>query len=195
MSLLIQQLSSSDESQKLKQTACSPGFAPAPVPGSRAWLEIRGPGYKISPRGPFAPKVSSPPGRGSIVIIPSKETKELQAAPCCGPFSVSAAAQRIVLQSLSHIPLSATPWTPARQASLSFTISWSLLRLMSIETVMPSNHLILCHPLLLLPSTFPSIRVFSNESALHIRWSKYRSFSFSIIPSNEYSGLISFSID
>ena len=79
------------------------------------------------------------------------------------------------------------------QASLSFTISWSLLKLTSIESVMPSNHLLLCHPLLLLPSTFPSIRVFSNELALHIRWSKYWSFSFHISPSNEYSGLISFS--
>ena len=81
------------------------------------------------------------------------------------------------------------------QASLSITNSWSLLKLMSIESVMPSNHLILCHPLLLLPSIFPSIRVFSNESTLHIRWPKYWSFSFSISPSNEYSGLISFRMD
>ena len=88
-----------------------------------------------------------------------------------------------------------TPWTAACQASLSFTISWSLLKLMSIESVMPSNHLILCCPLLLLPSIFPSIRVFSSESALHIRWPKYWSFSFSISPSNEYSELISFRID
>ena len=86
-----------------------------------------------------------------------------------------------------------TPWTAACQASLSFTISQTLLKFMSIELVMPSNHLILCCPLLLLPSIFPSIRVFSNESALCIRWSKYRSFS--IGPSNEYSGLISFRID
>ena len=85
----------------------------------------------------------------------------------------------IFVQSLSHI----TPWTAAHQASLSFTISWSLLKLMSIESVMPSNHLVLCCPLLLLPSVFPSIRVFSNESALHIRWPKYCSFSFSIGPS------------
>ena len=84
------------------------------------------------------------------------------------------------------------PWTAARQASLSITNSQSLFKLMSIESVMPSNHLILCHPLLLLPSIFPSIRVFSNESALCIRWPKYRSFSFCISPSNEYSGLISF---
>ena len=86
-------------------------------------------------------------------------------------------------------------WTAARQASLSFTISQSLLKLMSIEWMMPSNHLILCHPLLLLPSIFPSIRVFSNKSALCIRWLKYWSFSFSISPSSEYSGLISFRMD
>ena len=89
---------------------------------------------------------------------------------------------------------SATPWTAAHQASLSITNSQSLLKLMSIESVMPSNHLILCHPLLP-PSIFPSIRVFSNESVLHIMWPKYWSFSFSISPSNEYSGLISFRID
>ena len=88
-----------------------------------------------------------------------------------------------------------TAWTAARQASLSITSSWSLLKLMSIELVMPSNHLILCHPLLFPPSIFPSIRVFSNESLLHIRWPKYWSFSFSISPSNEYSGLISFRMD
>jgi len=88
-----------------------------------------------------------------------------------------------------------TPWTVAHWASLSFTVSHSLLKLMSIESVMPSNHLILCCPLLLLLSIFPSIRVFSNESALHIRWPKYWSFSFSISPSNEYSGFIFFRID
>ena len=88
-----------------------------------------------------------------------------------------------------------TPYTAARQASLSIANSQSLLKLISIELVMPSNHLILCHPLLLLPSVFPSIRVFSNESALCIRWPKYWSFSFSISPSNEYSGLISFRMD
>ena len=96
------------------------------------------------------------------------------------------------VQSLSRIRLFSTPWTAARQASLSFTISWSLLKLMSIKLVMPSNHLIFCCPLLLLPSIFPSIRVFSNESVLHIRWPKYWSFSFSI---NTNSGLISFRID
>ena len=99
------------------------------------------------------------------------------------------------VQSLSHVQLLATPWTKACQASLSITNSWSLLKLISVESVMPSNHLILCHPLLLLPSIFPSIRVFSYESALHIRWSKYWSFSFNISPSNEYSRLISFRMD
>ena len=99
------------------------------------------------------------------------------------------------VQSLSRVRLFATPWTAACQASLSITNSRSLLKLMSIELVMPSNHLILCRPLLLLPSIFPSIRVFSSESVLCIRWPKYRSFSFSITPSNEYSGLISFRID
>ena len=100
-----------------------------------------------------------------------------------------------VVQSLSHVQLFATPWTAACQASLSITISQSLLKLMSIESVMPSNHLILCCPLLLLPSIFPSIRVFSNESDLLIRWPKYWSFSFNISPFNEYSGLISFRMD
>ena len=88
-----------------------------------------------------------------------------------------------------------TPWTTARQASLSITSSWSLPKLMSTDLVIPSNLLILCHPLLLPPPIFPSIRVFSNESVLHIRWPKYWSFSFSISPSNEYSGLISFRMD
>ena len=96
----------------------------------------------------------------------------------------------VIVQSLSNVQLFATPWTAACQASLSFTISQSLLKLMSIESVMPSNHLILCCPLLLLPSIFPSIRVFSNESVLPIKWPKYWSFSFIISPSNEYSGLI-----
>ena len=100
-----------------------------------------------------------------------------------------------VVQSLSHVQFCATRWTAAHQDSLSFTISRSLLKLMSIESVMPSNHLNLCHPLLHLPSIFPSIRVFSSESALHNRWPKYWSFSFSTSPSNEYLGLISFKID
>ena len=96
------------------------------------------------------------------------------------------------VQSLSRVQLFATPWTAARQASLSITNSQSLLRLIFIASVITSNHLILCHPLLLLPSIFPSIRVFSNESVLHIKWLKYWSFSFRISPSNEHPGLISF---
>ena len=99
----------------------------------------------------------------------------------------------VVVQSLSSVQLFETPWTTARQASLSFTITWNLLKPMSIESVMLSNHLILYHPFLLLPSIFLSIRVFSNESVFHIRWPKY--WSFSISPSNEYSWLISFRID
>ena len=99
------------------------------------------------------------------------------------------------VQALSPVFLFVTPWTAARQASLSIISSLSLLKLMSIELVRPSNHLILCHPLLLLPSLFPSIRAFSNELALCIRWPKYQSFSFSINPFSEYSGLISFRMD
>ena len=99
------------------------------------------------------------------------------------------------VQLLSCVEIFETPWTAARQASLSITNSQSLLQLMFINSVMPSNHLILCHPLLLLPSIFPSIRVLSSESVLRIRWPKYWSFSFRISPSNEHSGLISFRID
>ena len=106
---------------------------------------------------------------------------------CCFCFSL--------VQSFSHFWLFATPGTAACQASLSITNSWSLLKLMSIETMMPSNHLIICHPLLFLPSIFPSIRIFSNESVLHIRWPKYWSFNLSISPCKEYSALISFRID
>ena len=100
-----------------------------------------------------------------------------------------------LLQSLSHIQLFETPWTAAHQAPLSSTISWSLIKLMPIKSVMPYNHLILCQLLLLLPSIFPSTKVFSNESILCIRWPKYWSFSFSISPFNEYSRLNSFSMD
>ena len=103
--------------------------------------------------------------------------------------------QFISFQLLSHVRLFVTPWTAACQASLSITNCWSLPKSMSIESVMASNHLILCYPLLLLPSIIPSIRVFSNESALRMRWPKYWSFSFNISPSNEYSGLISFGMD
>ena len=100
----------------------------------------------------------------------------------------------VAVESVSCIQLFVTSWTAARQASLSFIISRSLLKLISLESVMPPKHLILCHPLLLLPSMFPSIRVFSNESTFCIRWPKYWNFSFSISPSNDYSGLISFRI-
>ena len=99
------------------------------------------------------------------------------------------------VQSLSRVQLLATPWTAARQASLSITNSQSVPKLMSIESVMPSNHLILCRPLLLLPSIFPNIRVFSNQSALRIKWPKYWSFNFNISPPYEYPGLISFRMD
>ena len=101
----------------------------------------------------------------------------------------------VLVQLLNHVQLFVTSWIAARQASLSITNSWRLFKLMSILSVMPSNHLTLCCPLLLPPSIFPSIRVFSNESVLCIRWPKYWSFSFSISPSNEYSGLISFRMD
>ena len=99
------------------------------------------------------------------------------------------------VQSLSHVLLFVTPWTAERQGSLSITNSWSLLKLMPIESVMPSSHLTLCHPLLLLPPIPPSIRVFSNDSTFRMRWPKYWSFSFSISPSNEHPGLISFRMD
>jgi len=101
----------------------------------------------------------------------------------------------VVVQSISHVQLFATPWSAAHQASLSFTISQSLLKLISIVSVMPPNHLVICHPFLLLSSIFPRIRVFSNKSSHHIRWPKYWSFSFNVSPFSEYSGLISFRID
>ena len=120
-----------------------------------------------------------------LVIIVIKDEKEIRLSIlCCS----------IIVQSLSSVWLFATPWNAAQQASLSFAISQSLLKLMSIESVMPSNHLILWRPLLLLHSIFPSIRVFSNELALCIRSPKYWSYSFSISPSTEYSGLISFRV-
>ena len=109
--------------------------------------------------------------------------------------STSLAFQFSSVQLLSHVQLFATAWIPARQASLSITNFWSSLKLMSIKLVMPSSHLILCRPLLLLPSIFPSIRVFSSESTLRIKWPKYWSFSFSISSSNEHPGLISFRMD
>ena len=109
--------------------------------------------------------------------------------------STSLGYQFSSVESLSRVQLFSTPWTAACQASLSLTNSRSSLRLTSIESVMPSSHLILCRPLLFPPSIFPSIRVFSNESVLHIRWTKYWSFRFNISPSYEYSGLISFRMD
>ena len=115
--------------------------------------------------------------------------------PLLGPMHTPHTVVAVVFQSPCHVQLFVTPRTAARQASLSFTTSWSLLNLTFIESMMPSNHLILCHPLLLPPSIFPSIRVFSNDSVLHIRCPKYWNFSFSISPSNEYSGLISFRMD
>ena len=108
---------------------------------------------------------------------------------------INALDQFSSVHSLSRVQLFTTPWSAARQASLSITNSQSLLKLMSIESVMPSNHLILCFPLLLLSSIFPSIRVFSNESVLHIRWPKYWSFIFNISPFNEHPGLVSFIMD
>ena len=128
---------------------------------------------------------------GNVLSLSSKRSHVLS----IDTFTYTHTPCHYSLQSLSRVRLSVTPWTAARQASLSITNSRSLLKFMSIESVMPSNHLILCRPLLLLPSIFPSIRVFSNESALHIRWPKYWNFSFSISPSNEYWGLISFRID
>ena len=115
----------------------------------------------------------------------------------CSPLLLALTSDWLLssVQSLSRVRLFVTPWTAAHQASLSFFNSQSLVKLMSIESVMPSNYLILCHPLLLLPSIFPSIRVFSNESALCMRWPKYWSFSFNISPSNQYPGLISFRMD
>ena len=111
------------------------------------------------------------------------------------PLTVEYSVQFNSVQSLSHVRLFATPWTAALQTSLSITNSQSLLKFVSTESVMPSNHLILCHPRLLPPSIFPSIRVFSNKSVLCIRWPKYWSFSFNIDPSSDYSGLISFRMD
>ena len=125
-----------------------------------------------------------------------KLNHDLGLCPVMGELSpLSYFIQFSSVQLLSRVRLFATPWTAARQASLFITNSWSLIKLMSIESAMPPNHLILCHPLLLPPSIFPSIRVFSSELVLHIRWPKDWSFSFSISPSNKHSGLISFRID
>ena len=121
--------------------------------------------------------------------------KQLSSSSSSSPICQFLFSSSVVAQSLSPVQLFVTLWTAARQASLSITNSQRMLKLMSIQSVMPSNHLIFCHPLLLTPSIFPSIRIFSNESVLCIRWPNCWSFSFSISPSNEYSGLISFMID
>ena len=128
-------------------------------------------------------------------IKPRSPALQADSLPLSYEGSPKSETQFSLIQSLSCVRLFVNPWTAACQASLSITNSRSLPKLMSIESVMPSNHLILCRPLLLLPSIFPSIRVFSNESVLHIRWPKYWSFNFSINPSNEYSRLSSFRID
>ena len=122
-------------------------------------------------------------------------SKQQRVGESSHPGHFSGSVQFSSIQFLSRVRLFATPWTASQQASLSITNSWSLLKHMSIKLLMPSNHLILSHPLLLLPSIFPSIRVFSNELVLHIRWPKDWSFSFSISPSNEHPGLISFRMD
>ena len=136
---------------------------------------------------------------GTTVSAKNKLVKEIARCPIFKGFMIHLLPIFVNLYSsvqlLSHVQLFETPWTTACQASLSITNSWSLLKLMSIESVMPSNHLILCHPLLFLPPIPPSIRVFSNESALPIRWPKYWSFSFNISPTNEHPGLISFRMD
>ena len=131
----------------------------------------------------------------SVALYQRNSSKKLLIFLLKPIITIAALMGEPVVQSLSSVWLFVTPWTAACQATLSFTISWCLLKLMSIESVMPSNYFILCRPLLLLPSIFPSIRVFSNESVLCIRWPKYWSFTFTISPSNEYSGLISFRID
>ena len=139
-------------------------------------------------RGPLLSASSRSPGRKTLLTVRSPYPVA-QSGICSISFVLFSS-----VQSLSPVRLFVTPWTAAQQASLSITNSWSLLKLMSIGLVMPSNYLILCRPLLPLPSIFPSIRVFSNESVLPIRWPKYYSFNFSISLSKEYSGLISFRI-
>jgi len=138
--------------------------------------------HRVLPPYSWAPHVSQ-----CALIFSDKTTQSDWVGPPCGAISST--------QSLSRVRFFVTPWTAACQASLSITNSLSLLKLMSIKSVMPSNHLILCHPLFLRPSIFPNIRFFSSKLALPIRWPKYWSFSFSISPSNEYSGLISFRMD
>ena len=141
--------------------------------------------------------VAGPPSAPLVLrSLPSTSQQPAQLQTCSTTcWTRGGRLQLSSVQSLSCVWLFVTPWTAAHKAFLSITNSWSLLKLMSIESVMPSNHLILCHPLLLPPSIFPSVRVFSNESALPIRWPKYWSFSFNISPSNEHLGMISFRMD
>ena len=170
---------------------CAGGWVPTSVPDS---IKLLSPRLAKQAHSIFSPverrvgsHLSSDPGYlhpSSSPVLPGE--KGLW-TPCPVQFSS--------VQSLICVQLFAIPWTAACQASLSIINFWSLLKLMSIESVMPSNHLILCRPLLLLPSIFPSIRVFSNESVLNIRWPKYWHFSFSISPCNEYLELISFRMD
>ena len=131
----------------------------------------------------------------NLILVSFLSGTQTEGISVIGKWEMSTNSQFSSVQSLSCVQLFVTPWTAARQASLSITNSWSLPKFLSIESVMPSNHLILCRPLLLVPSIFPSIRVFSNESALHIRWPKYWSFNFNISPSDEHPGLISFRMD
>ena len=170
---------------------CSPPH-PADLSSGRTWLPGPSPIFpgplSLQPPSPLC----CPSNRSPIIHIWAFVPAVPSASDLPRP---SAYCKHILSHSLSHVWLFATPWTTACQASLSFTISQSLLTLLSVESVMPSNHLILCHPLLLLPLIFPSIRIFSNESVLCIRWPKYWSFCFSISPSNEYLGLISFKMD
>ena len=141
------------------------------------------------------PPLGDLPDPGIEPMSPASPELQVDSLPLSHQASLCTYVQFSSVQPLSHVRLFATPWITAHQASLSITNSWNSPKLMFIESVMPSNHLILCHPLLLLPSIFPSIRVFSNGSVFCIRWPKYCSFSFSISPSNEHPGLISFRMD
>ena len=160
------------------------------TPLGRVWVRGRPAGLPI-----LCPRLSSFPEEQSWVSLDAAQSAGACPLPPSKPSSPFTGSTLLVVQSPSHVQLFATPRTAVHQASLSITTSRSLLKLMSIESVMPSNHLILYRPLLLLSSISPSVRIFPNEMALHIRWPKYWSFSFSISPSNEHSGLISFRID
>ena len=161
----------------------------SPALGKHCWYRTLGQ-ERCKRHDPCLQEASKLKGVKIAWLLPSESLGLNSQAPLCLPSNMFSS-----VQSLSRVRLFATPWIAARQASLSITISQSSLRLTSIEFVMPSSHLILCRPLLLLPPIPPSIRVFSNESTLHIRWPKYWSFSFNIGPSNEYPGLISFRMD